>query len=103
MLKQTQQKKLELFGLSPELFDPYPGILLSEEFPQIAEEALEASVEPELTAQFGSPGEIIAEAQSHAAINIPRYEKFTKLWTKSINTLKDQSFCDTLVRKIQVI
>jgi hypothetical protein len=98
-----QQKKLEFFGFSPKLFDPYPGILLRDEFPKIAKEALEASVEPELIAQFGSPGEIIAEAQRHSVINFPQYEKFTKKWTKSINMLKGYSFSDILAKKIQVI
>ena len=98
-----EQKKIDFFGVSPELLEPYPGLLLKEDFPQIAMDALSGSVEPKLAAKFGSPEEILTDAFSHADRLISRYIKFMTQWKTAVGVLKKPSNSKKVDRSIQMI
>ncbi|MBL7162299.1 MAG: hypothetical protein ISS57_06810 [Anaerolineales bacterium] len=75
-----EREKLRLAGADPAQFDPYPGRFLSDDVEEQALAALRTEATPEVTARFGSPEAIIAQAKRHAAEAAPRYFEFAARW-----------------------
>jgi GT2 family glycosyltransferase len=93
-----EKEKLQLYGLSPDEFTPYPGRLLSDYFVPAALEALHSNTSQETISQFGSPEEIIAFAQAYTKERAPKYAAFAEQWIEANKVLERYGFMDKLHR-----
>ena len=82
-----EREKLRLAGADPAQFDPYPGRFLRADVEEQALAALQTKASPEVTARFGSPEDILAQAKRHAAAAAPRYFEFAARWPSLMETV----------------
>ena len=90
-----EREKLEVIGLDPAQFDPYPGHFLRDDMATCALAALETLAEPEAVARFGPPREIVADAARGAQKTAPRYLEFAAAWPDLVETIGQ----DTKIRQ----
>jgi GT2 family glycosyltransferase len=84
---QYERQKAIQFGLNREELGPYPGGLLTDDFPEIALDALKSVVTPDLAGNYGAPEEILETACREAEINLAAYRKFMHVWPKAIEQI----------------
>ena len=75
-----EREKLQLAGIDPAQFAPYPGSFLQDDVEEQALAALQAEVTPEAIVRFGPPEAIVAQARRHAVGTAPRYFEFAARW-----------------------
>jgi len=88
------RERPEFAPLEPQALDPYPGRLLREDVAAQALQALQRTATPQAVASYGSPEEIITEAERRASEAPPRYFEFARVWPRLLEALaNDQAMC----------
>lgn len=95
-----EQEKLRLAGHKAAEFGIYPGRLLQADFIPAAKQALEEAATPTLTAQYGTPMEIIQAAQAYATEKAPQYFDFAEDLPNFILSLKQPFAVEKLAKSI---
>jgi len=86
---EYERYKIDHFGINSESLMPYPGALLTEEFPSIALQALRLITSPELQSRYGSPQEIVAFSIDNAELKLQEYLDFQERWVGAMEIIKD--------------
>jgi hypothetical protein len=97
-----ERDKIRQHGLSAEDFVPYPGNLLRDDFDAAALAALRSCENPEMVMQFGTPEEVLREAQDHARQAAPEYGKFAAQWEKTGAILEAEAETGELIPLIRL-
>jgi len=89
------RKQPGLMALASEELDPYPGRLLRDDASAQALEALQRLATPETIACYGSPEQIVAEAERQAREAPLRYFGFAQVWPRLLEAMgRDRSLRD---------
>jgi hypothetical protein len=83
----ASQEQPELVTVEPQDLDPYPGRLLRENVADQALAALHHTATPEAVARYGSPEQIVAQAERRAREAPPRYFDFAQAWPRLLDAL----------------
>jgi hypothetical protein len=81
------RERSELVTVEPQDLDPYPGWLLRESVADQALEALQRVVTPEAAARYGSPEQIVAQAERQARQTPPHFFEFAQAWPRLLDAL----------------
>ncbi|HEY53161.1 MAG TPA: hypothetical protein G4N94_06855 [Caldilineae bacterium] len=102
-----EQEKLRLalkhnaFPLTPADLMPYPGRFLNDDAMNQARAALETIATPELEQAYGTPSQIITQAQAHARQIAPNYFDFAQSWPRLMDAVAgDDVLCDRLAARL---
>ena len=97
-----EREKIRQYGLNAAMFKPYPGNLLGDDFDRAALDALHACATTALTAQFGSPVEVLQEAHAHAHQAVLEYGEFAVQWKKAGAILESDMETEELLSLIRL-
>jgi hypothetical protein len=102
-----EQEKLRLalkhnaFPLTPVDLTPYPGRFLNDDAMNQARAALETIATPELEQAYGTPSQIITQAQAHARQIAPNYFDFAQSWPRLMDAVAgDDVLYDRLAARL---
>ena len=80
---------------------PYPGRFLNDDAMNQARAALETIATPELEQAYGTPSQIITQAQAHARQIAPNYFDFAQSWPRLMDAVAgDDVLCDRLAARL---
>ncbi len=99
-LRQARERGLPVPNAQE--LSPYPGRFLQDDLPQQAQQALGALGTPDLVAQYGSPAQIVTEAQTEAATLAPHYLKLAEDWPQLMARLaQDDKLRTNMVQQLR--
>lgn len=75
-----ERAKLRAYRVDPAQFDPYPGRFLRDDLEEHALVALQQLATPALVARYGSPEQILEDANRRIIMALSRYTSFATMW-----------------------